>query len=322
MIDATALRSLVAVERLGSVGAAAAALNYTPSAVSQQIKRLEAGAGVQLLERQGRGVLLTEAGRSLTDSARELLAQMERIESRLHGVSGERVGTVRLATFATAYRGLVVAALARLQQEAPDVVVRPDEIDPWDAIEAVATGTHDVALVHNWEPLALAIPEHLEVRDLGRDVADLLVHRDHPLAARRSVGVLDVTDEGWVSVAPGSICHQWLRKMFFDIGRVPRLAHVSQEFATHVSLVAAGQAVALVPRLGRGSLPEAVVAVPMVDPVAERLVSLVWRRTMTERPALVAVVDAVTDEASRLLDRVRRGSDAKSGQPATAATSG
>ena len=74
MIDPVALRSLVAVEAHGSVGAAAAALDYTPSAVSQQIKRLETQTGVQLLERQGRGVLLTEAGRTLSESARDLLA--------------------------------------------------------------------------------------------------------------------------------------------------------------------------------------------------------------------------------------------------------
>ena len=66
MIDPVALRSLVAVEQHGSVGAAAASLDYTPSAISQQIKRLESQTGVQLLERQGRGVLLTEAGRTLS----------------------------------------------------------------------------------------------------------------------------------------------------------------------------------------------------------------------------------------------------------------
>src|SRR6478735_3337073 len=171
MIDPVALRSLVAVEAHGSVGAAAAALDYTPSAVSQQIKRLETQTGVQLLERQGRGVLLTEAGRTLSEAARSLL-----------GDSGETVGTVRLATFATAYRGVVVGAIGRLRSTAPDVVLRPDEIDPWDAVDAVAAGTHDLALVHNWEPLPLAIPDHLEVRDLGRDRADVLVHESHPLA--------------------------------------------------------------------------------------------------------------------------------------------
>lgn len=301
MIDPIALRSLVAVERLGSVGAAAHALDYTPSAVSQQVKRLESQTGVRLLERSGRGVLLTEAGRTLTESARDLLGQMERLEARIHGASGERVGTIRLATFATAYRGLVVTALSRLREASPAVVLRPDELDPEEAVEAVASGTHDLALVHNWEPLPLLVPDHLEVRDLGRDVADVLVHREHPLARRRSVGVRDVADEAWVSVPPGSICHQWLAKMFSDIGRAPQLAHLSLEFATHTALVGAGEAVALVPRLGRGPLPDDVVAVPMRDPVSERMVSAVWRRTMTERPALTAVVEALAEVAEPLL---------------------
>ncbi|HET7801177.1 MAG TPA: LysR substrate-binding domain-containing protein [Humibacillus xanthopallidus] len=299
MIDPVALRSLVAVERHGSVGAAAAALAYTPSAVSQQIKRLEAQTGAALLERQGRGVLLTEAGRTLTESARDLLAQMELLESRVLGASGEVVGTVRLATFATAYRGIVVGALARLREVAPDVVLRPDEIDPWEAVDAVASGSHDLALVHNWEPLPLAIPDHLEVRHLGRDRADVLVHRDHPLATRASVTVRDVVDAGWVSVAPGSICHQWLQRMCSDIGRAPRIVHVAMEFATHIALVGQGEAIALVPRLGRGPLPAPVVAVPIVDPVSERTVSLVWRRTMSDRPALLSAVEALAAEASR-----------------------
>ncbi|HET8987889.1 MAG TPA: LysR family transcriptional regulator [Humibacillus sp.] len=299
MIDPVALRSLVAVERHGSVGGAAASLDYTPSAVSQQIKRLEAQTGVALLERQGRGVLLTEAGRTLTESARDLLAQMERLESKVLGSTGEAVGTVRLATFATAYRGIVVAALLRLRTVAPGVVLRPEEIDPWEAVDAVASGSHDLALVHNWEPLPLAIPDHVEVRHLGRDRADVLVHRDHPLAARPSVSVHDVADERWVSVAPGSICHQWLQKMCSDIGRAPRIAHVAMEFATHIALVSHGEAIALVPRLGRGPLPADVVAVPIVDPVSERTVSLVWRHTMTDRPALAAAVDALAAEGSR-----------------------
>lgn len=298
MIDPVALRSLVAVERFGSVGAAAAALDYTPSAVSQQVKRLEAQTGVQLLERQGRGVLLTEAGRTLCESARDLLSLMEGLESRIHSVGGEALGTVRLATFATAYRGIVVDAIARLRNRAPDVVLRPDEIDPWEAVDAVAAGSHDLAVVHNWEPLPLCIPEHLEVRDLGRDVADVLVHRSHPLADRDSISVRDVLDEQWVSVPPGSICHQWLQKMFFDVGRSPRIGHLSPEFATHVALVAVGEAVALVPRLGRGPLADGVVALPMDDPVSERTVSLVWRRTMAERPALGAVVDVLAEVAA------------------------
>ena len=82
-------------------------------------------------------------------------------------------------------------------------------------------------------------------------------------------------------------------------GRAPRITHVALEFATHIALVAQGEAIALVPRLGRGPLPSAVVAVPIVDPVSERTVSLVWRRTMTDRPALAAAVNALAAEGSR-----------------------
>ena len=297
MIDPVALRSLVTVERLGSVGAAATALEYTPSAVSQQIKRLESQTGVQLLERRGRGVLLTEAGRSLTESARDLLAEMERLEARVRGIEGQPVGSVRLAVFATAYRGILPGVLERLRLRAPGVVLKADEVDPWDAVDAVAAGSHDLAVVPHWEPLPLAIPSHLEIRHVGRDVADVLVHRAHRLADRGELSVQDVLDEEWVSVAPGSICHQWLVKMFADVGRAPRIRHLALEFATHVSLVGGGHVVALIPRLGRGELPGNVKAVPISQPVSARTVSVLWRSTMGTSPALIAVVDALSAES-------------------------
>jgi len=104
-----------------------------------------------------------------------------------------------------------------------------------------------------------------------------------------------------VSVAPGSICHQWLTKMFHDIGRAPRIEHFAAEFASHIALVAQGLAVALVPRLGRGELPAGVVPVPVVDPVPTRTVTAVWRRTMGESPALAAVVEALAGAPSSLV---------------------
>ena len=300
MIDAVALRSLVAVGDLGSVAAAADSLGYTASAVSQQVKRLEASAGVTLLEKYGRGVMLTEAGRQLAASAQDLLARMERLESQLRSTTGRPVGRVRLASFATAVRGLVAPALRTLREEAPELAVGLREAEPWDAVELVATGQVDLAVVHNWEPLPIAIPDHLTSRVLGTDLADVLVHCDHRLSGRRSVTAADLVDEAWVSVSPGSICHQWLTKMFHDIGRAPRIDHFAAEFASHVALVERGLAVALVPRLGRGPLPPGVAAVPVHDPVPTRTITAVWRRTMGESPALTAVVEALAAAPSAL----------------------
>ena len=136
---------------------------------------------------------------------------------------------------------------------------------------------------------------------IGRRFADVIVHRTHRLADHRELSVEDVLDEEWVSVAPGSICHQWLVKMFADVGRAPRIRHFAHEFATHVALVGGGRVVALVPRLGRGELPGEVRAVPITQPVSARPVSVLWRSTMGTSPALNAVVDALSAESMAAL---------------------
>ena len=133
MLDVIALRSLVAVNRSGSVAAAADSLGYTPSAVSQQIKKLEAQSGVNLLEKFGRGVMLTEAGRLLVGRADELLRRMEEITSGLHAGSGTLAGQLRVATFATGCRGLVAGALAQLHGTAPDLDVSLVDASPGTA---------------------------------------------------------------------------------------------------------------------------------------------------------------------------------------------
>src|SRR5437763_10829363 len=99
MIDVLALRALQAVEAHGSVVAAADALGFTPSAVSQQVKRLEKQSGVALLERVGRGVTLTESGRSLVGAGARVLAELERIEADLQDRSGTVAGHLRVGSF-------------------------------------------------------------------------------------------------------------------------------------------------------------------------------------------------------------------------------
>ncbi len=112
----------------------------------------------------------------------------------------------------------------------------------------------------------------------------MLVHRDHPLAARRSLTPEQLLDERWAVTPAGTICHAWFVQMFAGFSRVPDVRYWTPEFATHVSLVAAGAAVALVPRLGRGRLPDSVIAVPVHDPVPTRQVLMVTRSTMASEP--------------------------------------
>lgn len=293
MIDLAALVALRAVATHGSVSGAAAALGFTPSAVSQQVKRLERQTDLPLLERVGRGVLLTDAGRQLVDAGSILLADLERLESDLHRSTGAVSGHVRLTAFSTAMRGMVAPAVRRLLDTHPDLRVSLVEHEPWDTIDLVATGGTEVGLVHSWGDVPITIPDHVDAVVVAHDVADVLVPGDHPLSSYEKVTPRDLLDEGWIATPVGTICRQWLSRMYVGTGRVPRIAHEAMEFESHIALVRAGLGIALVPRLGRQELPDGVVAVSAYDPVPTRTVTALHRRSTAASPAVQAVLGAL-----------------------------
>lgn len=141
MLDLARLRALHAVSVHGSVAGAAAALGYTPSAVSQQISKLERETRTTLLERRGRGVALTEEARHLADAAQELLAIVERTETTLEERRGQPGGLLTVAAFASAARGLLPQVLADLARRHPALDVRLTEVDPHLSVELVARGS-------------------------------------------------------------------------------------------------------------------------------------------------------------------------------------
>src|SRR4051794_37332849 len=150
MLDLASLRSLEAVHTHGSVIAAAQALGFTPSAVSQQIKRLERQSGVELLERVGRGVILSGPGRILVEEGARIAAELERLETDLHAHAGEVTGDLALVGFSTAMRGLIGPVAAGLMGAHAGLRIRLRELEPWDAIDEVTAGQADVAVVHRW----------------------------------------------------------------------------------------------------------------------------------------------------------------------------
>lgn len=293
MIDLEGLISLRAVDAHGSVVAAATALGFTPSAVSQQVKRLERQAGVALLERVGRGVMLTEQGRHLVDQGARLLTDLEEIEASLHRSANTVAGPLRLAAFSTAMRGLVAPALPALLATYPDLQVSLTEHEPWDTIDLVAAGHCEVGLVHSWGATPLAIPEHVHAVVLAHDVADVLVPAGHRLAGRTRVSPKDLIDEAWIATPEGTICREWLQRMHDGMPHPPRIAHQSVEFETHIAFVAAGLGIALVPRLGRAELPDGAVAVAVHNPVPTREITALHRRSMSHSPAVTAVIEAL-----------------------------
>ena len=121
MLDVTRLRVLVAVARYGSVTAAARALNYAQPSVSHHLARLEAETGTKLIQRAGRGIRLTDAGRLLAERAAEVIGRLDAAENELAAYTGLRAGRLRLAAFPSALGTIVPAAAAMLREQQPSV---------------------------------------------------------------------------------------------------------------------------------------------------------------------------------------------------------
>ncbi len=82
------------------------------------------------------------------------------------------------------------------------------------------------------------------------------------------------------------MCHRWLVALFEDLSSEPRVEYWAVEYDTQVEFCRSMRALALVPRLGRPHLPADVTAVPLDDPTIARSIHVVWRRSMTNSPAI------------------------------------
>src|ERR1700686_3821745 len=147
MLNVTRLNVLKEVAYRGSISAAADALSYTQSAVSQQIAALEAETGMTLLERHPRGVSLTAAGQTLVGHAEGVLAQLEAAQAALSAIAGLRGGRLRMASFPTAGATLMPLAIATFRSSSPDVELTLEEGEPEEILARMRAGELDLALL-------------------------------------------------------------------------------------------------------------------------------------------------------------------------------
>jgi DNA-binding transcriptional LysR family regulator len=252
-LDLTRLRVLAAVARTGSVTAAAKELHYAQPSVSHHLSRLEADAGLPLLQRHGRGVRLTEAGRLLANRAEEILGRVEGARRELDALAGLRAGRARLAAFPSALATVVPDAVARLQQEHPGLSVGLVEHEPPDAIAALQSGAVDVALVF----------EHIDVRharsmeDLSRYEATTIL--DDPVHLVTAVDLEAAPVPGYVPdlkllddaewIAGCERCRADMVARCAAVGFAPRIAFETDDYVAVQALVAAGAGVSLLPGL-------------------------------------------------------------------------
>lgn len=299
MLDLDRLLTLRAVGKYGSINAAAAALHITASAVSQQLAKLEREVGEPLLERNGRGVRLTDAATLLISYADRAMSVIEQAEAELDARRDVVAGPIVIAAFATAARGLAPGAISELCAQHPDVQVDFREQEPSEAIPLLVRRDLDLVIAVDWFNAPIALPEGLMKASLLDDMADIALPESHRYAHRAVVDLDAIANEPWILYNAGSICHDWLLHTLRSRGHEPRVAHRATEHATHLAFVAAGLGAAVIPRLGRDPVPAGVRLVAS-NPTLHRHVYAVWRTDATRRNVIRAAVKAFEAVAARL----------------------
>ncbi len=304
MLSVSRLKILKEVAYRGSFSAAAEALSYTQSAISQQIATLEGEAGMALLERHPRGVTLTAAGQTLVGHAEGILARLEATESALAAIAGLRAGRLRIASFPTAGATLLPVAIATFRAAHPDVELTLAEGEPEQIAPRLHAGELDIALLFEF---AGESPLHEDMTrvELLADPMSLALPREHPLAAKAKIQLKELAEDAWVQTSRASPCARHVVRSCHAAGFEPNVAFESDDYQTVQGLVAAGVGVALIPRLALSVVRDDIVirSLSPAPPVRQVIAATPARaRLVPAAPAMLGILE----QAARSLRAAER----------------
>lgn len=299
MLDVRRMKVLHAVATHGSFSAAAEALSFTQSAISQQIAALEREAGTTLVERSPRGVRLTDAGRAVVAHAEAILARLEDAEEELAAIAGLRGGRLRLASFQSAGATLVPRAVAQFHDRHPEVELSMVEAEPEEASERLRSGEIDLALVYDFEAFSDMLDRDLELTHLIDDPYDAILSKDHPLAGKRPLNLADLGPEPWVASTDG--CRLITDRACEAAGFRPQVAFETDETLAAQALVGAGVGITLLPRLALSTIHPATVARALGDGAPVRRVWAARLDGAYASPASEAMLQILRDTAEDFL---------------------
>jgi DNA-binding transcriptional LysR family regulator len=300
MLNVNRLRVLREVAARGSFSAAAEALSYTQSAVSQQVATLEAEVGTSLLERRPRGVRLTAAGRALVEHAEGILAQLQAAEADVAAIAGLRGGQLRMASFPTAGATLMPVAIAIFRAQHPDVELTLAEGEPEEIVPRLAAGEFDLALLFEFPGVSEALPRSLDHVELMEDPMHLALPGDHPLTPQDKLRLEDLDEQAWVQSSASSPCARHVVRSCHAAGFEPRVAFESDDYATVQGLVAAGVGVALIPELALSGGARSDIIIRELTPSSPaRRIIAASARSDRRIPAVQAMLDILRDVAAR-----------------------
>ncbi|MFB8386869.1 LysR family transcriptional regulator [Microbacterium sp. NPDC055910] len=293
--DVHALRVVKSIADEGSITSAAARLGYSQPAISQLLKRLETRLGVALVERVGRGVRLTEAGRILARHAPAVTTALDAAAEELAELRGLRSGRVRLVGFPSASPTIVPRLIADLGARHPGVSLTYVEAEPPEAVDAVRENRADIALTFSYpgdrdDPHGMSA-RGLSLRSVGTDDLVAVLPAGHPAARDGTLEVSSLADEPWIAGCPR--CRGHLLELCGRAGFTPRIAIETDNVVAVEGLVAQGIGVATLPRLAVDAFPllPGLTVVPL--PGESRTLHVVTAHGASRVPSVRAALDAL-----------------------------
>jgi DNA-binding transcriptional LysR family regulator len=298
MLNASRLSLLVELDERGSLTAVADALGYTPSAISQQLAKLEDETGRSLLEPVGRGVVLTAAGRTLALHGRDVLERLEAAAAALEDAEAIS-GTVQVAAFQTAARGLLVPVFEQLARTHPGLVCELVDQEPEAALPRLRSGELDLVVAEEYPHALRARDPRLIRHELGADELWVALPARHPVARKGGpVALADLADEPWATPWEGSSYASMVEGACRAAGFEPLIRHRVTDFGTLLDIARSGLAVALVPSLGGAREGRGLALRPVAGGGLERKLFAAARRGAAARPALDVLVEALRARVS------------------------
>ena len=292
-MDVHRLRVLRAVVADGSIQGAAASLGYTPSAISQHLTALQKETGLRLLQRSGRGIEPTVAGRAVAAEAARIFERLADLESLVADLRAGRVGALSVSYFASAGAVWIPPVVATIAREYPRL-----RLD-LRLIELLAADSE---------------PPDVEIAVDGAESGGIAGYQVHPLltepylavvpvtsvlARRVQVDLAELRDQAWVDndVARGP-CRQAVLDACSTVGFSPAFHIETQDYPTAIRFVAQGMGITVIPRLGLDALPDSVVAVPIANPTPRRSISVRVRDTAANHPAVIRMLELLDERVT------------------------
>ncbi|MBV9816769.1 MAG: LysR family transcriptional regulator [Solirubrobacterales bacterium] len=308
MLNLARLQVFREVVTCGSFSAAADALSYTQSAVSQSVARLEAETGAALVVRDRKGVRPTEAGATLLRHAELILTQARAAEAELDAILGLRAGRLRVASFPSGGETLMPPAVARFRRAHPEVALTLVEGEPEEIGPRIRSGDVDLGLLYEFpgaHRAGLRPSVGLRARRLLDDPMHVALPAEHPLVGVSRLRLADLCHEQWVQTSSTSPCARHVVRTCLDSGFAPDVAFESDDYDTVQGLVAAGVGVALIPQLALSRLHSGVVVRSLTPSSPSRRVTVATLPGAGVAPAARSMIQVLSDVAARHRERAR-----------------